>query len=64
MSFTLRSVLSVLLLLLGSLPQVALAAAERVGSEKPAGLDDAGWASLQAAVRQSIGQQAKLTLDV
>ena len=65
MSFTVRFVLSALLLaLLGISPQVALAAAERVGSEKPAGLDDAGWASLQSAVRQSIGPQVKLTLDV
>jgi hypothetical protein len=30
---------------------------------KPTGLDDASWASLQHAVRETIGQQAKLTGD-
>ncbi|MGQ0801790.1 MAG: FG-GAP repeat protein [Pseudomarimonas sp.] len=31
--------------------------------EKPAELDDAGWAALKQALGESIGQQAKLTSD-
>jgi len=48
-----------LTLLLALTPAWAFAA--RGLPEKPAGLDDAGWASLQQAIKKSVGQQTRLS---
>ncbi len=48
-------------LVLGSLPLSA--SAGNPSTERPPGLDQAGWSSLQQAVRESIAQPSKLTGD-